>query len=267
MNPFVDSHCHIGASNFAEDADAVVERALAQGLTHLIHIGAGANISACREAIEVVERHPQVFCTLGVHPHDVGEGFDPGPVIEEIRHLASHEKVVGIGETGLDYYYDHAPKEAQKRGLRQFLMLAQELDQPVVFHVREAYDDFFPIIDEVGLPAAGGVLHCFTGTLAEAEGGLERGLYVSMSGIVTFKNAGDLRAVAQQVPLDRLLVETDCPYLAPVPKRGRRNEPAFVAYTADAVAELRGIETSELRAATGRNAVRLFRLQDRANPG
>jgi TatD DNase family protein len=260
VNLFVDSHCHIGASNFGEDADAVVERALAEGLTHLIHIGAGSDISACREAIEVVDRHPQVFCTLGVHPHDVGEGFDPGPVIDEIRGLAAHPKVVGIGETGLDYYYEHAPKEAQRRGLRRFLELAIELDQPVVFHVREAYDDFFSIIDEVGLPSAGGVLHCFTGTLAEAEGGLERGLYVSLSGIVTFKNAGDLHEVARRVPSDRLLVETDCPYLAPVPKRGRRNEPAFVAYTAAKVAELRGSDEAELRASTGENAARLFRL-------
>lgn len=257
---FIDSHCHIGPSNFGEETPEVVQRARDAGLSHLIHIGAGGSLADCHEAMELIDRYPEVFCTLGVHPHDVGEGFDATEVIAEIRRLAVHDKVVGVGETGLDFYYDHAPREAQCRALRQFLELAQELEMPVVFHVRDAYERFFPIIDEVGLPEAGGVLHCFTGTLAEAEQGLERGLYVSLSGIVTFKKAGELPEVAKRVPGDRLLVETDCPYLAPVPKRGKRNEPAFVAHTAAKVAEFRGEPVDGLRAQTGANAARLFRL-------
>ena len=259
---FIDSHCHIGASNFGEDVEAVVERARSAGLTHLIHIGAGGDVAACHEAMALIEEYPEVFCTLGVHPHDVGEGFDAGEVLALVRRLAVHPKVVGVGETGLDYYYDHAPRQAQRRALRQFLELAGELNRPVVFHVREAYEDFFPIVDEVGLPEAGGVLHCFTGTQDDAMGGLERGLYVSFSGIVTFKSAADLREVARLVPLERMLVETDCPYLAPVTKRGKRNEPAFVAHTADLLAELKAVEPMAMREQTARNAQRLFNLPD-----
>jgi TatD DNase family protein len=255
---FIDSHCHIGPSNFGDEVDALVERARAEGLTHLIHIGAGGDVSACHEAIELVDRYPEVFCTLGVHPHDVGEGFDATEVLNLVRRLAVHDKVVGIGETGLDYYYDHAPRQAQRRALRQFLELAGELNQPIVFHVRDAY----PIVDEVGLPDAGGVLHCFTGTMSNAMDGLARGLMVSFSGIVTFKSAGDLREVAKEVPLDRIMVETDCPYLAPVPKRGKKNEPAFVAHTAALIAELRSIDPAEFRLQTARNAQKLFRLPD-----
>ena len=259
---FIDSHCHIGSSSFGEDVDAIVERARQAGLTHLVHIGAGGDVSACHEAMQLIDRYPEVFCTLGVHPHDVGEGFDASEVLALVRRLAVHPKVVGIGETGLDYYYDHAPRQDQRVALRQFLELAGELERPVVFHVRDAYEDFFPIIDEVGLPEAGGVLHCFTGTEANAMGGLERGLYISFSGIVTFKSAADLREVARQVPLDRMLVETDCPYLAPVPKRGKRNEPAFVAHTVELLAEIRELETLLLREQTARNAQRLFNLPD-----
>ncbi len=259
---FVDSHCHIGASNFGDEVPDVVARARAAGLTHLVHIGAGGDVSACHEAMDLIDRFDEVFCTLGVHPHDVGEGFDASEVLALVRRLAAHPKVVGIGETGLDYYYDHAPREAQCRALRQFLELAGELNRPVVFHVREAYHDFFPIIDEVGLPEAGGVLHCFTGTEADAMGGLARGLDVSFSGIVTFKSAGDLREVARQVPMERLLVETDCPYLAPVPKRGKRNEPAFVVHTAELLAQIKGVESDALRLQTAHNAKRLFNLPD-----
>ena len=260
---FIDSHCHIGPSNFGEETPEVVQRARDAGLTHLIHIGAGGSLDDCHEAMTLIDAYPEVYCTLGVHPHDVGEGFDGTEVIDAIRRLASHPKVVGVGETGLDFYYDHAPREAQCRALSQFLELAKELNQPVVFHVRDAYERFFPIVDEVGLPEAGGVLHCFTGTVAEAKGGLDRGLYVSLSGIVTFKKPGDLPEVAALVPEDRILVETDCPYLAPVPKRGRRNEPAYVVHTADRVAAIRGADPEAFRQQTGANAARLFRLGDR----
>ncbi len=259
---FIDSHCHIGPSNFGDEVDALVERARAAGLTHLIHIGAGGDVSACHEAMELIDRYPEVYCTLGVHPHDVGDGFDATEVLNLVRRLAEHEKVVGIGETGLDYYYDHAPRAAQQRALRQFLELAGELNQPIVFHVRDAYEDFYPIIDDVGLPEAGGVLHCFTGTMSNAMDGLARGLMVSFSGIVTFKSAGDLRTVAEAVPLDRIMVETDCPYLAPVPKRGKKNEPAFVAHTAALIADLRAVDLFEFRFQTARNAQKLFRLPD-----
>ena len=259
---FIDSHCHIGPSNFGDEVDALVQRALDAGLTHLVHIGAGGDTSACHEAMELIDRYPEVFCTLGVHPHDVGKGFDAREVLALVRRLAAHPKVVGIGETGLDYYYDHAPRADQRLALRQFLELANELNKPVVFHIREAYEDFYPILDEVGLPPAGGVLHCFTGTLANAEEGLARGLMVSFSGIVTFKSAGDLRAVALEVPLERMMVETDCPYLAPVPMRGRKNEPAYVAHTAQLLAELKGVGTDALRLQTARNAQRLFSLPD-----
>jgi TatD DNase family protein len=259
---FIDSHCHIGASSFGDEVPEIIARARQAGLTHLVHIGAGSDVSACHEAMELIEQYPEVFCTLGVHPHDVGEGFDASEVIALVRRLAKHEKVVGIGETGLDYYYEHAPREAQKKALREFVELAGELNRPLVFHVREAYDDFFPIIDEVGLPAAGGVLHCFTGTEAEAMGGLERGLMVSFSGIVTFKSAANLAAITHKVPLDRMLVETDCPYLAPVPKRGKKNEPAFVAHTADFLANLLDADPAMFRQQTALNAQRLFSLPD-----
>ena len=259
---FIDSHCNIGPSNFGDEVDALVDRARAAGLTHLIHIGAGGDVSACHEAMELIDQYEEVFCTLGVHPHDVGEGFDATEVLNLVRRLAVHEKVVGIGETGLDYYYDHAPRAAQRRALKQFLELAGELNKPVVFHVREAYEDFYPILDEVGLPPAGGVLHCFTGTMANAMEGLERGLMVSFSGIVTFKSAADLREVASAVPLERMMVETDCPYLAPVPKRGKKNEPSFVVHTAELLAQIKAVPSEDLRQHTARNAQRLFSLPD-----
>ena len=254
----IDSHCHLDFDDFADDLEGVVARALAAGVERMTTIGTRVGESERLRAI--AERFPSVYFTVGNHPHYAAQALETLEAdAAAIRRFAAHPKCVGIGEAGLDYHYDDAPRDLSQRVFRAQIALARELELPLVIHTREADDDVAAILrEEMGRGAFAAVLHCFTSSRALAETGLALGLYVSVSGVLTFKNAADLKALARDLPLDRLLVETDAPYLAPVPNRGRRNEPAFVVDTARALAEAKGLDFAALAAATRANTLRLF---------
>jgi TatD DNase family protein len=251
----VDSHCHLDFPEFAPELPAVVARAHAAGVGVCVTIG--TTLSGAARVRELAEEFPNVFCSVGIHPHEAAvEQLESDAALIA---LASHRKAVGIGETGLDYYYEHSPREAQIANFRTHIGAARETGLPLIVHTRDAEDETITILrEEMEKGAFSGVIHCFTGSERLAHAALELGLYISASGILTFKKADGLRDVLRKVPLDRLLVETDAPYLAPVPHRGKRNEPAFVADTAKALAELKAIPIQTLAAATTDNFFRLF---------
>jgi TatD DNase family protein len=251
----IDSHCHLDFPDFADDLDGVVERARAAGVERMITIG--TKVSKVAGVAAIAERYDDVFFTVGTHPHEAaGEGAED---FDAMRAFAKHPKCVGIGEAGLDYHYDNAPRDVARRVFQGHLALARELNLPLVIHSRDADDDMASILtDEMGQGRFRAVLHCFTSSRELAETALGLGLSISFSGVVTFKKSEDLRAIARDVPLDRLLIETDAPYLAPTPHRGRRNEPAFVVATAGVVAEARGMKLELLAAATRANTLSFF---------
>lgn len=224
----------------------------------MITIGASGPFEANRHAIELAERHECVYATVGVHPHEAATVDDA--VLRQIDELASHRTVVGIGETGLDYHYDNSPRPLQRDAFARFLEIAQRRELPVSIHLRDADADAAEVIRSVGLPSAGGVIHCFSSDVAAARLFLDLGLHISFSGILTFRTAESIREAARLVPGDRLLIETDAPFLAPVPFRGRRNEPALLLATAEFLASVRGESISTVAARTSENAIRLFRL-------
>ena len=251
----VDSHCHLDFPEFAPELDAVVARARAAGVGRMVTIC--TRLSKFDQVLKVAERFDDICCTVGVHPHEAAK--EQGEDIARIVAIARNPKVVGIGETGLDYYYEHSPRDRQAVSFRAHIEAARRTGLPLIVHTRDADDDMAAILaGEMAKGAFTGVLHCFSSTRQLAEKAVEMGLYISLSGIVTFKKADELRETAKAVPLDRLLVETDAPYLAPVPMRGKRNEPAFVAHTAAAVATLRGMSPAELARRTTENFFRLF---------
>ncbi len=251
----VDSHCHLDFPDFAQELDAVVQRAREAGVRRMVTIC--TRLSKFDQVLAVAERFDDISCTVGVHPHEAAteQGEDTAKLVE----TAKHPKVVGIGETGLDYFYNRSPKDRQQASFRAHIAAARETGLPLIVHTRDADDDMAQILaEEMGKGPFPGVLHCFSSSRQLAEKAIEIGFYISLSGIVTFKKADDLRETAKAVPLDRLLVETDAPYLAPMPMRGKRNEPAFVAHTAARVAELRGMPVADFIARTGENFFRLF---------
>lgn len=254
----IDSHCHLDEQRFAADRDAVITRALAAGVGRMITIGASDHMQANIDALALAQQYAEVFATVGVHPH-AARSVSPA-VIAEVARLAQAPKVVAIGETGLDYYYDNSPRPAQQAAFRQFIQLARQLALPVVVHLRDAYDDAVAIMREEKAAEVGGVIHCFSGDRAMARTFLDLEFDISFSGIVTFKNADELRAVARLVPVDRFMVETDAPFLTPVPYRGQRNEPAHVVLTAAAIAHERGEPLDEIASRARSNAERRFRL-------
>jgi len=256
----VDSHCHLDFPEFAPELDAVLERARGTGIRHFLTIGTSLHRFAQVRAI--AERAGDVDCTIGIHPHDAAAELLVGP--EALLKESSHKKVIGFGESGLDYYYNHSPREAQIQNFRAHIAAARSAGLPLVVHTRDAEDDTIAILsEEQSKGAFSGVIHCFTGTRRLAEAMVALGFYISVSGIATFKKADELRATLKDVPLDKLLVETDAPYLAPQGKRGKRNEPAFVALTAAMLAELKGISLDELAKATTDNFFRLFQKAKR----
>ncbi len=251
----VDSHCHLDFPDFAEELDAVVERAGAAGVGMMLTIC--TRLSVFDRVLAVAERFPNIYCTVGIHPNEaVAEGDTS---VARLVELAQHPKVVGFGETGLDYYYEMSGAEAQQRNFRLHIAAAREAGLPVIIHTRDADDDMADILtEEMAKGSFKALLHCFSSSQQLADKALKMGIYISISGIVTFKKAEALKATVKTVPLDRLLVETDAPYLAPIPHRGKRNEPAFTADTAAVVAGLLGIPPLDLARATTANFFRLF---------
>ncbi len=258
MTPLIDTHCHLADPKLDQDLEAVLERARIAGIAKIVSVGAIGSIECDRRTVEIAESHEHVFAAIGVHPHDAK---DCTPArIAELRELARSPRVVAIGESGLDFHYMHSPAEAQEGALRRHLELSAELGKPIVIHCRDAEDRLATIVRETAIPQAGGVIHCFTGNADAAARFLGLGFNISFSGIVTFKNAAAVREAARIVPDDRLMVETDAPYLAPEPYRGKRNEPAFVRRTLEVLAEVRAVDSDTLAPLTASNATRLFRL-------
>lgn len=252
----VDSHCHLDYEGLIEDVDAVVARAEAAGVRTLLTIC--TRPTALDGVLAIAERFPNVWCAAGVHPHHVAEQGVQS--IERLLEIARHPKVVGIGETGLDYHYDYSPRPQQQESFRNHIRAARAAGLPFIVHTREAEADTASILrEELADGPVPGVMHCFSSSRQLADTALELGLHVSFAGIVTFRNADDLREIARRVPDDRLLVETDAPFLAPVPKRGKRNEPAFVSHTAIKLAEIRGCNSETLAAQTTGNFFELFK--------
>jgi TatD DNase family protein len=255
-NPIlVDSHCHLDFPDYTGDVEGVVARARAAGVGVCVSIG--TELRRFPGVKKVADRFADVWCSVGVHPHVAEKELLSGP--SALLAEAGHPKVVGIGETGLDYYYEHAPREAQKANFRTHIAAGRIAKLPVIVHTREADDDTIALLEEeMAKGRFTGLIHCFTGTQKLADAAIGMGLYISVSGIATFKNSGPLRNVIRTVPLDRLLLETDAPFLAPMPLRGKTNEPAFVIHTARMMAELKGVSEKELAAATTENFFRLF---------
>jgi len=251
----VDSHCHLDFPDYAGQVDRIVARAAEAGVGVCLSIG--TELKKFPGVKAVAEKFPNVWCSVGVHPHESEKELldDEAALIAE----TAHPKVVGIGETGLDYYYEHSPRQPQQKNFRAHIAAARQTGLPVIVHTRDADDDTIDILrDEMAKGAFTGLIHCFTGTQKLADAALELGLYISVSGIATFKNSAALRDVIKTVPLERLLVETDAPFLSPVPYRGKTNEPAFVVHTAKMLAELKGVTQDALAAATTDNFFRLF---------
>ena len=245
---WIDNHCHIPPGT---DGDIWVEAARTAGVAKMVTVGVTHDRSV--EAIAVAARHDGVFATVGVHPHDATDGM------AGIEELLSADKVVGVGEAGLDYHYDHSPRDVQKDVFAQHIAMANKHDLPLIIHTRDAWADTFEILDAEGVPDRT-VFHCFTGGPEDARNGLDRGIVISVSGIVTFKNATDLQDAVRMTPLDMLMVETDSPYLAPVPHRGKKNQPANVVHVGTAVAELHGIAPEEVALATTARAMTFYAL-------
>lgn len=251
----VDSHCHLDFPDFSEERRAVVERAGAAGVGYMVTIS--TRVRRFGEVLAIAEEFDNVFCSVGTHPHNAAEELDV--TVDELVRLSSHRKVVAIGEAGLDYHYDKSPRKAQMKGFRTHIDAARRTGLPLVIHARSADEDMAAVLeDEMGKGAFPFVLHCFSSGRDLARVGVKLGGYVSFSGILTFRNSEDIRAIAAEVPHDRLLVETDAPYLAPVPMRGKRNEPAFVVNTANVLAETTGVSHEKISEITTDNFFRLF---------
>jgi TatD DNase family protein len=257
MLALADAHCHLDAQYFPDGAEAVMERARAAGVVGFVVVGVGADLAPARAAVELARRLPERVCAcVGIHPHDATSWSEAAH--EALRAMALGPEVAAVGEIGLDYHYDHSPREVQREVFARLVGLAREVRKPIVVHTREAAADTLAILEGEGARDVGGIIHCFSEDRPFAERALDLGLDVSLSGIVTFKSARAVQEVAAWAPLDRLQVETDSPYLAPVPLRGKPCEPAYVVHTARRVAELRGIALEDLAAATLANTERRF---------
>jgi TatD DNase family protein len=256
MHPFlIDTHAHIDGRDFHPDFDEMLARAAEAGLSHIVTVG--ADLESSRAAVKLAEAHDHIFAAVGIHPHDAERVTEK--CYTEIKELAAgHPKVVAIGEIGLDFYRDRSPRDDQERVFRRFILLARELALPVIVHDRDAHQRVMAILREEKAAEVGGVLHCFSGDLAMARECVEMGFYLSIPGTVTYPSNEQLREVVRGVKIEHLLVETDCPYLTPVPHRGKRNEPAYVRITAEKVAELKGLTLSDVGRITSLNARRLF---------
>jgi len=254
----IDSHAHIQGKEYAGEAEAVIARARAAGVETIVAVGGAGDMSSNTEAVRMATAFPNVYATVGMHPHDAK---DVG--VEELgvlKNLAMDAKVVAIGETGLDYYYSHSPHDVQRRVFGQFIHMARQTRLPIVVHERDAAQDAAELLRCEGVGELRGVIHCFTGNYEAACAYLDLGFYLSFTGIITFKNADALREVVSKVPLERILVETDSPYLTPVPHRGKRNEPAYVRFVAETIAKVKDLTVEDIAQATTANVKQLFHI-------
>jgi len=257
----IDSHCHLDDPKFAADLDAVLERAATAGVTHMLCIGTGDGPPELDRALRLAEKYPQIHATIGVHPHDAAKAT--AETIPHLRKLARHPKVVAIGEIGLDYHYDFSPRDTQRRVFIEQLELAAELGLPISIHTREAWDDTIGILKDHW--RGEGIMHCFTGTPEQAREALDLNFHLAFGGVITFKTAESIREAAALTPDDRLLIETDAPYLAPIPWRGKRNEPSFITQTVLKLAEVNGTTPEHIATITSANFERLCLQPRNAN--
>lgn len=252
----IDSHCHLDFNDFEEDFNDIIIRAREIGVTSMLN--AGNNIDELDKQLELSERFPFIYTAVGVHPHNAGEYANI--TAEDFIQKSKHKKVVAIGECGLDYFYNYAPRDLQKKVFIEQIKAAQQTELPLIIHTRDADDDTIEILDEYYKKSPfSGEIHCFSGSRKLAEFALSIGFYISASGIITFNKSGDLREIFKDIPLDRLLVETDCPYLAPIPMRGKRNEPSFVRHTAERLAQIKEVSFEQIAQITSDNFHNLFR--------
>jgi TatD DNase family protein len=254
----IDSHAHIQGKEYTGETAAVIQRAVEAGVEQIIVVGGAGDMSSNTAAVALAESCANLYATVGMHPHDakdVGE-----EELQQLKKLVAYPKVIAVGETGLDYYYNHSPREVQRRVFAQFIGLAKETGLPLVVHERDATSEAVELLRSEGAGKIRGVIHCFTGNYDAACAYLDLGFYLSFTGIITFKNAEPLRDVVRKVPLDKMFVETDSPYLTPVPHRGRRNEPAFVRFVAATIATVKGLNIEEVARVTTNNVRALFRI-------
>jgi TatD DNase family protein len=249
-----DTHVHLNADQYKDDLEEVIERAQSAGVEYMVVVG--FDRETIQKAMEITEKYDFIYASVGWHPVDA---VDMKPEdLEWIQELASHPKVVALGEMGLDYYWDKSPKDVQQEVFRQQIRLARKVNLPIIIHNRDATEDVVRILKEEKVEEVGGIMHCFTGSLEVAKQCMDMNMYISFGGPVTFKNAKKPKEVAVQIPLDKLLIETDCPYLTPHPYRGKRNEPSYVSYVAEQIAELKEMDYEELARKTTENAKKLF---------
>lgn len=254
----IDSHAHIQGKEYDGEVEAVIERARAAGVEKIIAVGGAGDMSSNTEAVVLAKSFPNIYATVGMHPHDAKDvGAEE---LVRLKKLTAHSKVVAVGEAGLDYYYNYSPHDVQRRVFTQFIHMARETDLPIVVHERDAAQEAAELLRSEGSGKLRGVIHCFTGNYEAACAYLDLGFYLSFTGIVTFKNADPLRDVIRRAPLERMLVETDSPYLTPVPYRGKRNEPAHVRWVAETIAKVKGIDFEEVAETTTRNVQDLFKI-------
>ncbi len=252
--PLVDSHAHLDGGQFAGDREATIRRALENGVSHILTVG--CDLLSSHASVALAKQYDCVYASVGVHPHDAPQ-IDAA-AIATLRALLKEPKVVALGEIGLDFYRDRAPRDVQRQAFRWQIRLAKEIGKPIIVHDRDAHDEVLQILSEEGAAEVGGVLHCFSGDLAMARKCLELGFYLSFPGTITYPKNDEAREVVRGIPIDRMLVETDCPYLAPLPLRGKRNEPAFVRHTAEKIAEIKGLSIEDVARVTSRNCFDLF---------
>ncbi|MBI1909288.1 MAG: TatD family hydrolase [Deltaproteobacteria bacterium] len=258
LAPLTDTHAHLNFPEYVGEEEAVLQRAQEAGVGIIINIGLTEKERDPADAVALARRYPFIYAAVGIHPHDAASATPEA--MAHIEKLAGDKRVVAVGEVGLDFYYEHSPKEVQQNALRQFIRMAKRLKKPLVIHCRDAFQELKLIFQEEGASDVGGVLHCYTGDEPFARWAIENNFYISFSGIITFKKTEGLQQVARVLQEDKILVETDCPFLAPEPFRGKKNEPAYVRYTAQKLAEIRGVSLEEMAALTTRNAIKCFRL-------
>ncbi|NPC94934.1 TatD family hydrolase [Bacillus sp. WMMC1349] len=252
-----DTHAHLNAEQYHEDLKEVIARAREEKVEHIVVVG--FDRPTINRAMELIEEYEFIYAAIGWHPVDAIDMTDED--LSWIKELSSHEKVVALGEMGLDYHWDKSPKDVQKEVFRKQIALAKEVNLPIVIHNRDATEDVITILREEGAEQVGGIMHCFTGSAEIARECIDMNFYISFGGPITFKNAKKPKEVAKQIPIDRVLIETDCPYLTPHPFRGKRNEPSYVKFVAEQIAELKGLTYEEVAAKTTENAKKLFNMK------